>query len=116
MKVHVSGSQENVHEVPGRNDHHTIQIKVVSKAVATGRSINPTHTIPKAELYAGKDETYNWQALRKGIMNEIGDVAYYDASFTEDPWSHLIGSNHEGSSDPLDMEHHPVQSKSTSSG
>ncbi|MCJ1403085.1 hypothetical protein MMC11_006308 [Xylographa trunciseda] len=34
---------------------------------------------------------YDWNALRKGIRNEQGDVAYYDASFVEDPWRDLVG-------------------------
>ncbi|MCJ1296353.1 hypothetical protein MMC34_007919 [Xylographa carneopallida] len=34
---------------------------------------------------------YDWNALRKGVRNEIGDVMYYDASFVEDPWKNLVG-------------------------
>lgn len=37
----------------------------------------------------GKDGQWDWQALRKGVKDERGDVAYYDASFVEDPWRHL---------------------------
>lgn len=41
-------------------------------------------------LPAGKLQGfYNWQSLKMGIRNERGDVAYYDASFVEDPWRHL---------------------------
>ena len=32
---------------------------------------------------------YDWSALRRGIKDEKGDMAYYDASFVEDPWKHL---------------------------
>ncbi len=32
---------------------------------------------------------YDWQSLKRGVRNERGDVAYYDASFVEDPWKHL---------------------------
>lgn len=39
---------------------------------------------------AGKlQDNYDWQSLKRGIRNERGDVAYYDASFVEDPWKHL---------------------------
>ncbi|MCJ1435273.1 hypothetical protein MMC27_004645 [Xylographa pallens] len=34
---------------------------------------------------------HDWNALRKGVRNEKGDVVYYDASFVEDPWEHLVG-------------------------
>lgn len=36
-----------------------------------------------------QEEAYNWHALRKGVKDEKGDVAYYDPSFVEDPWKHL---------------------------
>ena len=32
---------------------------------------------------------WDWQALRRGVRNEHGDMAYYDASFVEDPWALL---------------------------
>lgn len=32
---------------------------------------------------------YDWNVLRRGVKNDRGDVAYYDASFIEDPWKHL---------------------------
>ena len=32
---------------------------------------------------------WDWQALRRGIRNERGDTAFYDASFVEDPWAVL---------------------------
>ena len=32
---------------------------------------------------------YDWHALRKGVRDERGDVAYYDTSFVEDPWKNL---------------------------
>ncbi|MCJ1284601.1 hypothetical protein MMC26_003935 [Xylographa opegraphella] len=34
---------------------------------------------------------YDWNALRKGVRNEKGDLVYYDASFVEDPWKDLVG-------------------------
>lgn len=38
------------------------------------------------------DGEWDWQALRKGIVvNERGDVAFYDGSFVEDPWRMLRG-------------------------
>jgi len=39
---------------------------------------------------AGK-EAHDWRALRKGVRDENGDVAYYDGSFVEDPWRCLVG-------------------------
>ena len=32
---------------------------------------------------------WDWQALRKGVRDENGDIAYYDASFVENPWASL---------------------------
>lgn len=32
------------------------------------------------------DGEWDWQALRKGVVDERGDVAFYDGSFVEDPW------------------------------
>ena len=32
---------------------------------------------------------WDWQALRRGVRDEQGDIAYYDASFVEDPWAAL---------------------------
>lgn len=32
---------------------------------------------------------YDWTTLRRGVRNERGDMAYYDASFVEDPWRGL---------------------------
>ncbi|CAO1600720.1 hypothetical protein XANCAGTX0491_004402 [Xanthoria calcicola] len=31
-------------------------------------------------------EGYTWSEWRKGVRGERGDVAFYDASFVEDPW------------------------------
>jgi len=43
-----------------------------------------------AGLPAGNHQgSYDWQSLRRGVRDERGDVAYYDASFVEDPWKHL---------------------------
>ena len=38
-----------------------------------------------------EEATYDWKALRKGIRDEDGDVAFYDGSFIEDPWAGLLG-------------------------
>ena len=52
--------------------------------LSTGKTDN------QAGLPAGGwQNQYDWHALRKGIKDESGDVAYYDASFVEDPWKHL---------------------------
>ena len=32
---------------------------------------------------------WDWNALRKGVRDERGDTAYYNASFVEDPWAAL---------------------------
>ena len=33
---------------------------------------------------------HDWHALRKGVRDSRGDVAYYDHSFVEDPWKQLV--------------------------
>ena len=64
------------------------------------RASNPrTPTVDQGALSSvGKDKApsatsghqqHNWQALRKGVPNSRGDIAYYDASFIEDPWKDL---------------------------
>jgi hypothetical protein len=37
------------------------------------------------------DGEWDWQALRRGVRDEKGDLAFYDASFVEDPWRGLLG-------------------------
>lgn len=37
----------------------------------------------------GGHSQYNWHALRKGVRDKKGDLAYYDPSFVEDPWKDL---------------------------
>ena len=32
---------------------------------------------------------WDWYALKRGVKNQQGDIAFYDASFIEDPWAHL---------------------------
>ena len=32
---------------------------------------------------------WDWNALRRGVRDEHGDTAYYNASFVEDPWAAL---------------------------
>ena len=32
---------------------------------------------------------HDWHALRKGMRDGRGDIAYYDSSFVEDPWKDL---------------------------
>ncbi len=36
------------------------------------------------------DGQWDWQALRRGVRDARGDIAFYDASFVEDPWKHLL--------------------------
>lgn len=44
----------------------------------------------RSPIAGGSDQTrYDWHALRKGIRDLNGDVAYYDVSFVEDPWKGL---------------------------
>lgn len=38
-----------------------------------------------------EDGSWDWQALRRGVRDERGDMAYYDRSFVEDPWRALRG-------------------------
>ncbi|KAL8825903.1 MAG: hypothetical protein Q9191_004127 [Dirinaria sp. TL-2023a] len=52
-------------------------------------TMNTGSTHKAAAAAGGRPDAYNWQAPRKGVRNEIGDIAYYDASFVEDPWKHL---------------------------
>ncbi len=37
------------------------------------------------------DGEWDWGALRRGVRDERGDMAFYDASFVEDPWRGLRG-------------------------
>ncbi|MCJ1390370.1 HintC [Xylographa bjoerkii] len=45
----------------------------------------------RTQQSASRGGQYDWNTLRKGVRNESGDVAYYDASFVEDPWRDLVG-------------------------
>ena len=60
--------------------------------------IQPTGTItPQRKehtvhpLLTAKDgfEGHTWNEWRRGVRNEKGDMAFYDASFVEDPWRGL---------------------------
>lgn len=42
-------------------------------------------------------QRYDWVALRRGVRNRQGDMAYYDRSFVEDPWRELKGLSGYGS-------------------
>ena len=42
------------------------------------------------------DGQWDWQALRRGVRDERGDMAFYDASFVEDPWKDLIDVRDDG--------------------
>lgn len=37
-----------------------------------------------------KEGPYDWKALRRGVRDARGDVAYYQKSFVEDPWATVI--------------------------
>ena len=57
---------------------------------------SPMHDGPYAVNGAGGSEPgtmpsgdWDWQALRRGFRDARGDMAFYDASFVEDPWRHL---------------------------
>lgn len=71
----------------------TLEIRKGKKAgdPMEGAGAMPTSAMGSlAGLRAGKlQDNYDWQSLKRGIRNERGDVAYYDASFVEDPWRHL---------------------------
>lgn len=49
-------------------------------------------------LEAGRktDGQWDWQALRRGVRDARGDMAFYDASFVEDPWKHLVDDKDNG--------------------
>lgn len=42
------------------------------------------------------DGQWDWQALRKGVRDARGEMAFYDASFVEDPWKHLVNDRDDG--------------------
>lgn len=52
----------------------------VSPTVISGASATKITTMTES----GSD--YSFAALRHGVRNQNGDVAYYDHSFVEDPW------------------------------
>lgn len=72
----------------------------VSGTQATHDAEGPitSFTLPKGDLPVRPQPNnmghgqYDWAALRRGVRNERGDVAYYDASFVEDPWKDLIAT------------------------
>ncbi len=75
------------------------QISATSKPIPIHSSLPPKPPPPSARSSeilrsadhakrANDDEAWRW---RKGVKNENGDVAYYDASFVEDPWRELRG-------------------------
>lgn len=43
----------------------------------------------RAEAGKRVNDEWDWQALRRGVRDERGDLAFYDGSFVEDPWKHL---------------------------
>ena len=45
------------------------------------------------------DGQWDWQALRRGVRDARGDMAFYDASFVEDPWKHLLDDKGNGGED-----------------
>ncbi|MCJ1335093.1 hypothetical protein MMC09_000359 [Bachmanniomyces sp. S44760] len=56
----------------------------------SSQSLPGTHA--RNALHEGqKQQRYDWAALRKGVPNNRGDVAYYDISFVGDPWARLRG-------------------------
>lgn len=42
------------------------------------------------------DGQWDWWALKKGVVDERGDVAFYCGSFVEDPWGRLRGGGGRG--------------------
>ncbi|MCJ1235204.1 hypothetical protein MMC14_003171 [Varicellaria rhodocarpa] len=59
---------------------------VYSQVNGAERSHETQEQKPKPKQKQGPD----WWALRKGVRDERGDVAYYDRSFVEDPWEELL--------------------------
>lgn len=46
-------------------------------------------TTPALTTTAGSGSGYSYAALRHGVRDQNGDMAYYDHSFVEDPWKGL---------------------------
>lgn len=58
--------------------------------------LKTTKATPMIESESG----YNFAALRHGVRNQNGDMAYYDHSFVEDPWKELRRKNTLSSTTP----------------
>ena len=65
----------------------------------TNSVMAPTMQLGKSNAEMGPDRLepernpdgqWDWQALRRGVRDARGDMAFYDASFVEDPWKHLL--------------------------
>lgn len=59
-------------------------------AVAALQPLNPHTTVFPSPVKSLKDD---FQALRQGVKNEYGDVAYFLPSFVEYPWRDLPSKN-----------------------
>lgn len=57
--------------------------------VDSSNNTTPALTTNKMTTTTGSESGYNFLALRHGVRDENGDVAYYDHSFVEDPWKGL---------------------------
>jgi hypothetical protein len=52
--------------------------------------VDATRDNPRDNITLPDGNTMSLQALRRGIRNERGDIAYFLPSFLEDPWEKLM--------------------------
>ena len=65
---------------------------VHQQANGAGRSHEMQEQKPEPKPKPKQKQGTDWWALRKGVRDDRGDVAYYDQSFVEDPWEELVRS------------------------
>lgn len=83
LKHHIQ-SVETVGKVESRKGEKAGGAMEGAGAISTS-AVGSSTGLPAGKL----QDNYDWQSLRRGRRTERGDVAYYDASFVEDPWKHL---------------------------
>ena len=64
---------------------------VRERPMAEGEGAGPLVERGKGQASDVPGQRYDWAALRRGVRNQQGDIAYYDRSFVEDPWEGLVG-------------------------
>ena len=89
------GQAEDRKEESARSNARSTAGVVKVGAEAKGHGEGPA--VKSSEAGAGEQRN-NQAALRRGVRNERGDVAYYDESFVEDPWKELEEKRGKGKS------------------